>query len=209
MTHHLCPNRIEAAAYSATMGALGAFSVADFAPSVETITKIAPALTIEGDPSIEPWPDTFPETPPTTPGAVAVNGAAWNFESKPYATYKIQSGDTLSGLAITYLGAGARWPEIWALNKSTVPNPDKIFIGQLLNMPDEAAIKAKAWLAAPPGERPPNPGDMPKPKPGEKPGATVTPLWMYVAGGTAAAVVLVGGLALATRAKRRRHARAG
>jgi nucleoid-associated protein YgaU len=45
-------------------------------------------------------------------------------------------GDTLSGIARDELGGTGRWPEIFALNRDVVVNPDRIFPGQVLVLPD-------------------------------------------------------------------------
>jgi hypothetical protein len=60
--------------------------------------------------------------------------------------YKLQSGDTLSGLARTYLGDPARWREIWDLQPTDVKlgkSPDKLPVGFVLVMPKQAQTKAK------------------------------------------------------------------
>lgn len=50
-------------------------------------------------------------------------------------TYVVQDGDTLSGIARNQLGDTGRWPEIFALNRSVVRHPDRIFPGQVLVLP--------------------------------------------------------------------------
>jgi nucleoid-associated protein YgaU len=50
--------------------------------------------------------------------------------------YVVRRGDTLSGIAQAQLGAANRWPEIFALNRDVVSNPDRIFPGQVLVLPD-------------------------------------------------------------------------
>jgi nucleoid-associated protein YgaU len=47
----------------------------------------------------------------------------------------VQPGDTLFGIAQRELGDGNRWPEIHALNRDIVPDPDRIFPGQVLVLP--------------------------------------------------------------------------
>lgn len=84
---------------------------------------------------------------PTTPGAVPVVCGAWDGSN-----YRLQAGDTYVGLAATYLGDGARWQEIWTLNKSQHPNPSVIFAGQVIKMP-ASAEKTKAKKC---GELPPS-----------------------------------------------------
>jgi hypothetical protein len=50
-------------------------------------------------------------------------------------TYTVVRGDTLWGIAKRFLGNGARWPEIHALNRDKVSNPNRIYPGQVLTLP--------------------------------------------------------------------------
>ncbi len=50
--------------------------------------------------------------------------------------YVVRPGDTLSGIAQQQLGDASRWPEIFALNRDAISNPDLIFPGQVLVLPD-------------------------------------------------------------------------
>ena len=77
-----------------------------------------------------------------TPGAVAVRPGNWDLTKDP-AIYTIHAGDTYAGLAETYLGNGARYPEIWNLNRSQHPNPDRIIAGDRIKMPAEARDRFK------------------------------------------------------------------
>ena len=52
------------------------------------------------------------------------------------ASYTVQPGDTLSGIAEEQLGDATRWPEIFALNRDVISDPDQIFPGQALVLPD-------------------------------------------------------------------------
>jgi hypothetical protein len=49
--------------------------------------------------------------------------------------YTVQAGDTLSSIARTLLGDGNEWPRIHRLNEEQVPDPDRIFPGQVLLVP--------------------------------------------------------------------------
>jgi LysM repeat protein len=49
--------------------------------------------------------------------------------------YTVVRGDTLWAVAKRFLGSGARWPEIHALNREKVSNPNLIFAGQVLTLP--------------------------------------------------------------------------
>lgn len=51
-------------------------------------------------------------------------------------THRVVSGDTLWGISQRYLGNGARWPEIYNLNKGVVGgNPNLIYPGQQFKIP--------------------------------------------------------------------------
>lgn len=60
-------------------------------------------------------------------------------EKKGGGTYTVKSGDTLSHIAKYTLGDSGRWREIYALNKDTVKNPNLIYAGQELLLPEGAA----------------------------------------------------------------------
>ena len=54
-------------------------------------------------------------------------------------TYVVEPGDTLFGIAEEQFGDGNRWPEIFALNRDQIANPDLIFPGQVLRLPDQSS----------------------------------------------------------------------
>jgi len=109
--------------------------------------------------SCQPSSEPGQALPPgfVAPGAVDVRPANWDLEAEP-ATYVLAWGDTYVGLAATYLGDGARWKEIWNLNRDQHQDPDKIYVSQTVNMPDEAADKMRRWLK---GNRKELPGSLP------------------------------------------------
>jgi len=54
------------------------------------------------------------------------------------AKYAVQPGDTLGSIAVTRLGDGARWEEIYELNKDVIgDDPDKIEVGMKLTIPEK------------------------------------------------------------------------
>lgn len=58
-------------------------------------------------------------------------------------TYKVQSGDSFFGIAKTQLGNGARWKELFELNKALVKgDPNRLRPGMVLTMPGESASGA-------------------------------------------------------------------
>lgn len=56
-------------------------------------------------------------------------------------TYTVKAGDTLSGIAATYLGSAARYPEIKSLNGLT---SDLIKVGQVLKLPVDGEASTPA-----------------------------------------------------------------
>ena len=66
---------------------------------------------------------------PTSGLLIAPNPAATE------RTYKVVEGDCLWSIARVQLGSGARWKEIYELNKDLIRNPELIYIGQLLKLP--------------------------------------------------------------------------
>lgn len=56
-------------------------------------------------------------------------------------TYIVQARDTLSSVAQQQLGEAKRWPEIFALNRGTIRNPDLILPGQVLILPGATPIQ--------------------------------------------------------------------
>ena len=52
------------------------------------------------------------------------------------ASYTVQKGDSLYKIAKSQLGSGDRWQEVYQANASTIKNPNLIYAGQVLNLPD-------------------------------------------------------------------------
>ncbi len=51
--------------------------------------------------------------------------------------HTVEKGDTLWAIAEKTLGSGARYMEIFEANKPMLSDPDKIYPGQVLRIPDE------------------------------------------------------------------------
>jgi nucleoid-associated protein YgaU len=52
-----------------------------------------------------------------------------------FAQYIVQSGDTLSAIAESWYGDGDLWPRVFEANRDRIANPDVIFPGQVLRIP--------------------------------------------------------------------------
>jgi LysM repeat protein len=50
--------------------------------------------------------------------------------------YTVKSGDSLAALAQHFFGDQELWPRIQQANASAIPNPDAIFAGQQIKIPD-------------------------------------------------------------------------
>lgn len=133
--------------------------------------------------------------PFVAPGAVPAREQNWNFDADP-AQYTIASGDTLVGLAKTYLGNGGWWPMIWnyGSNRDQFPNPDKLNHPGPLDMPPEARDNMLLWLKR--GK----PGTV---VPGKLPPETIAEkgrrLWPWLLGGAA---IGIGVAAIASGGRR-------
>jgi hypothetical protein len=46
----------------------------------------------------------------------------------------VRSGDSLSMIAERHRVQGG-WPELWRINRTNVPNPNVLFIGQVIHIP--------------------------------------------------------------------------
>jgi LysM repeat protein len=68
---------------------------------------------------------------------------------EPARRYTVRPGDTLSSIALRFYGSRSRWPAIFQANKAVIKNPDAIFPGQVLTIPDKPGRPAAAPPAAP------------------------------------------------------------
>jgi hypothetical protein len=129
------------------------------------------------------------------PGAVPVRPDRWDLTTDP-ATYRIAGGDTLVGLAATYLRAGERWKELWNMQDQAYRwshSPDKLAIGEVWPMPEEAVENLKAYLKGKPVPGGKTVG------PGQPKGGGDSTIWWCVGGGIAAAAAAAGLAYYATR----------
>jgi nucleoid-associated protein YgaU len=53
-----------------------------------------------------------------------------------HRVYEVQSGDSLSAIALKVYGKAARWPEIFEANKDQIKDPNMIHPGQKLRIPE-------------------------------------------------------------------------
>lgn len=86
-------------------------------------------------------------------------------------THRVADGDTLSKLAQRYLGAGARYLEIFEFNRGTLQTPNVLPIGATLRIPPRGASPAAIQAESATGAMPNGSADAPKPLAPIQPGA--------------------------------------
>ena len=77
---------------------------------------------------------------PLRPGAPAAIAAARIPAPTPtptpaVRTYVVADGDTLSRIALRFYGSSSRWPDIYDANRSALPSPGALSVGQTLRIP--------------------------------------------------------------------------
>jgi nucleoid-associated protein YgaU len=109
------------------------------------VADVMIGLVRRSDDSILSLADWRPSLPSAVPGTfelrdlLAFAGVLPGVDTSPPAgprTYVVEPGDTLSGIAESELGDANRWPQIFALNRARITDPDLIFPGQELSLPD-------------------------------------------------------------------------
>src|SRR5690348_9855772 len=63
------------------------------------------------------------------------------------STYTVQPGDTLPGIAKTFLGDRGRWREIQLYNQAQLVDPAKFAPGMVLRLPPGAAVPGTSTQA--------------------------------------------------------------
>lgn len=63
-------------------------------------------------------------------------GASSTADAKKGRTHTVAKGESLSKIAKQYYGDAKQWKKIFEANKDTIKNPDLIFPGQVIKVPD-------------------------------------------------------------------------
>ena len=79
---------------------------------------------VEGVERVEAEGVSVPPPPPAEP------------PPPPVQYYVIESGDTLYGIAKNFYGNGMKYPEIFEANREVIEDPDKIYPGQKIRIPE-------------------------------------------------------------------------
>jgi nucleoid-associated protein YgaU len=76
-----------------------------------------------------PAPAPAPARAPAPVATTPVVATSWSSSSSSGAAYTVRSGDTLAKIAAAH---GTTWRELYSANRSTVRNPNTIYVGQRL-----------------------------------------------------------------------------
>lgn len=80
------------------------------------------------------WWSSMPEEPVNTSAETAPEVV----QAKPVMTkYKVKKGQTLADVSKDVYGTTKKWRKIYEANREKIKNPDKIYAGQVLNVPQE------------------------------------------------------------------------
>jgi nucleoid-associated protein YgaU len=76
-----------------------------------------------------------------TPEVAEPEVVGLNFEK-----YTVRKGDTLQKISQNFYGTTKKWPRIFEANKDILKGPNKIYVGQVLNIPVESLKEPKQNL---------------------------------------------------------------
>jgi LysM repeat protein len=69
---------------------------------------------------------------------------------EPARRYVVKPGDTLSSVAQRFYGSPARWRWLYQANETVIKNPNVIYPGEVLNVPDKPPARGTASAPAEP-----------------------------------------------------------
>jgi nucleoid-associated protein YgaU len=73
--------------------------------------------------------------PPTTGSAAGVSTAAQTPNAPAATQHRVAAGESLSTIAQRYYGDPRQWVRLFLANRAALSNPNRIFPGQVLNIP--------------------------------------------------------------------------
>ena len=98
---------------------------------VEDHMLIAPPAKAAPEPSVE-----APVEPEAPAEPAASDASAAEASAEGARSYTVESGDSLWKIAEEMYGSGAKYKHIFEANRDILDDPDKIFPGQVLKIPD-------------------------------------------------------------------------
>jgi LysM repeat protein len=112
----------------------------------ETAVKVAPAVAITG--ALVALPASANAAVRTPAKATAVTEQVQQAQTTAVrhatrsvtTTYTVRSGDTLSLISRHFYGTTSKWKWIYEANRSKISNPDSIFVGEKLTIPNHAPV---------------------------------------------------------------------
>jgi LysM repeat protein len=110
-----------------------------------TAVKAAPAVAIAG--ALVALPQSAHASVRTPAKATAVTEQAQQAQTTAVrhatsvtSTYTVRSGDTLTSIAKHFYGTTSKWNWIFQANRSKIHNPNSIFVGEKLTIPNHAPV---------------------------------------------------------------------
>jgi LysM repeat protein len=111
-----------------------------------TAVKAAPAVAIAG--ALVALPQSAHASVRTPAKATAVTEQAQQAQTTAArhaarsvtSTYTVRSGDTLSSIAKHFYGTASKWNWIFQANRSKISNPNVVFVGEKLTIPNHAPV---------------------------------------------------------------------
>ena len=111
----------------------------------ETAVKAAPAVAIAGALVALPQTAHASERTPAKATAVTEQTVQAQTDAVRHAQivtsgYTVRPGDTLSLISRKFYGTASRWNWIYQANRSKISNPNSIFVGETLTVPNHAPV---------------------------------------------------------------------
>ena len=70
-------------------------------------------------------------------------------KSTAFQKYTVEKNDTLQKISQKFYGTTKKWTKIYEANKSTLKTPDRVYAGQVLNIPEEGMTTKTQSLIEP------------------------------------------------------------
>ncbi len=109
------------------------YKIEEDKPSVESVPE--PVAVTENIPAVDDAQDFEAETLP---------------KSAATQKYTVEKNDTLQKISQKFYGTTKKWTKIYEANKSTLKTPDRVYAGQVLNIPEEETTTEVQSLIEPP-----------------------------------------------------------
>jgi LysM repeat protein len=114
----------------------------------EKAGKAAPAMAIAGV-LVAAAPQAHAAEKAPAKGSTAAAQAHTDAPVKPVAPttrdYTVQPGDTLASIAQRFYGTSADWTYLYHVNSSAVPDPNDIYVGETLQVPNDPPADASSY----------------------------------------------------------------